>query len=204
MATIAETRANIADYLSRADLDTVIFTAIQRAVKYYERLPFYFNEGSTAASLTTSSSQSAYNLPDDFVEDITLMMNYNGSRYELPKKPHQFIESIDVSNIYGQPSYYSVYGGQIHYYPVPNQSHTVSLTYIKRLATLSASTDTNAFLTDANDLIEARAAWWVASRKMRNMELAQSFKQDEAEALEILRRETMQRATSGRVMAHGL
>jgi hypothetical protein len=204
MATIQQARANIADYLSRADIDSVIFTAIQRAVEYYGRLPFFFNEATTAASLTTSSSQSAYNVPDDFIEDLNLVINYNGSRYKIPKRDHQFITSIDVSNIYGQPSFYSIYNGQIHYYPVPNASHTVSLTYIKRLATLSASADTNAFLTDANDLIEARAMWWVASRKMRKMDLAQVYKQEEMEALEILRRQTSQRATSNRVRSYGL
>jgi len=204
MATLAEMRATIEGLLNRGDITDDIITAIRRAVKYYERRPFYFNEGTTSASLTTSSSQASYNVPDDFVSDINLMVNYNGHRYPLEKKPHQWIESIDVSSIYGQPSYYSIYGEQIHYYPVPNQSHTVSLTYIKRLATLSASTDTNAFLTQAEDLIEARAMWWVASRKMRNLNLAQSFKVDENEALGAVVSETEQRALSGKVTPDGL
>jgi hypothetical protein len=78
------------------------------------------------------------------------------------------------------------------------------MTYIKRLATLSVSSSSNSWTTQAEDLIEARAMYWVASNKMRNINLAQIYKQNEKEALGILQRETEQRASSGRVRAHGL
>jgi hypothetical protein len=204
MATYEGMRSTIADLLNRSDLTTTIQTAIQRAIKYYERKPFYFNESSTAASLATSSSQSSYNLPDDFVEDIALIMTNNGHRYQLRKQPHQWIEAIDASDTYGLPSYYSIFNEQIHYYPIPNQSHTVSLSYIKRPATLSASADSNAWTTQAEDLIEARAMWWVASRKMRNLNLAGAYKQDEKESLTALQNESEKRASSNQVTAYGL
>jgi len=204
MATLGEMTTNVANYLSRADLNTEIQDAIRRAVKYYERKMFFFNEGHTSASLTTSSSQAAYNVPDDFAYDLNLMFTNNGHRYPLEKRTQQWIESIDVSDIFGQPSYYSVYNGQIHYYPVPNQSHTVSLTYIKKAQSLTAVGSSNLFTLNAQDLIEARACWWVATMKMRNTPLAQEYKKVEMDAETALVGETEQRATSNKVEAHGL
>jgi hypothetical protein len=199
VATYAELQTNIADYFSRADLTTPIQRAIKRAIKVYEREFFYFSEGDL--SFLTVSGTQAYTLSatDGYSSINQVMVNYNGSHYEATRKNLEDFENLNVTNSNGAPSVYAEKLGILYFYPIPNQTMTISVNYVAKIATLSASGDTNVFTINAEDLIESRAAWWVATNKTKNKDDMSRFKSVELEALAQLRLETKNKVSSGRI-----
>jgi hypothetical protein len=67
--------------------------------------------------------------------------------------------------------------------------------YTKTYATL-AGTNTNDWLTYAEDLIESRARWWLHNRITKNMEDAAAAKDEELDALQALREKTQDSAST--------
>ena len=201
MATFGEIQDNIASYLNRSDLTATIKLAVQRAVKYYENIPFWFNEAND--SFVTVSGTKYYTLSATvgYSKINQVMLTYNGSRFEVSEKNSEELEALDPTQLRGQPLWYAQFNGGIFFYPIPSGSYTVSYNYIVKTATLSASTDSNIWTTNAEDLIEARSMWFVASRRMRNPTLAQSAKADEIEALRNLTEESTDKMASGKLTA---
>lgn len=195
-------KANIRTLLSRDDLDSVIETAIQRAIKSYERESFYFNERSQ--TLTCSSGATIYTLSASFVEMLSdPVVTIGTNRYQLGQLSKSEVDAMDVSTAYTstQPSAYNLYNRQFRPYPAPSATYAVLLNYTTRLSTLSASEDSNAWSTDAMDLIEARSMWWIHTYKTRNQVQAQVSKAAELEALRFLKDESSSKKAIGRVRA---
>jgi hypothetical protein len=199
VANYAELQTNIADYFSRSDLTSIIQRAIKRAIKHYEREFFYFNEADL--SFATVSGTQAYTLSatDGYSAINQVMVNYNNDHYEAERINLEVFENLNQSNSNGAPSVYAEKLGILYFYPVPNQTMTVSVNYVAKIATLSASGDENVFTLNAEDLIESRAAWWVATKKTKNRDDMARFKSDELEALKQLRKETDRKVSSGKI-----
>lgn len=199
MATYEELQTNIADYFSRSNLTSVIQKAIKRAIKHYEREFFYFSEGDF--TFTTVSGTQAYTLSatDGYSSINQVMVNYNNDHYEATRMNLEDFENLNQSNTNGNPSVYAEKMGILYFYPVPNATMTVSVNYVTKIATLSASGDTNVFTINAEDLIESRAAWWVATNKTKNVADMQRFKSNELDALKQLRLETDNKLSSGKI-----
>jgi hypothetical protein len=193
-------QTNVRAMLARSDLDTFIQTAIQRAIKAYEREPFYFNERSQ--TLTCSTGAAVYTLSASFVSMLSPpIVTVNTTRYPLDELSKSEIDGMDVSTTYtsDQPSGYNLYGGVFRPYPAPSATFTVLLNYTTRLSTLSTSADSNAWDSQAGDLIEQRALWWIHSFRTRNQLLAQASKAAEIEALRFLRNESTSKKSTGRI-----
>ena len=199
MATYGTIQDNLADYLSRTDLTTLIQTAIQRAIKYYERQVFWFNEQDD--SIVTVSGTKNYTLSATvgYTQINQVILNYHGQKYELDEMNSEDLQSQDIGTITGQPLWWAQINGGVMFYPTPDGSYTVSYNFVQKTATLSATTDSNFFTTNAEDLIESRALWWLCVNKTRNPVLAQNAKQTELEALRNLKSETTNKLTSGRL-----
>lgn len=198
MATYGSIQDTITSLLSRSDLSSIIPTAVQHAILHYERSPFFFNEA--RVSFTVSSAKTEYTLSASFVQELAVIVTLNGTNYLLSRLTEQERLDLDSSNATGVPLHYSIFSDKFIPYPRPNQTYTVEITQTKRLATLSASTDSNAWTNYAAELIENRALWWLHAFKTRNQELAQMHKQAEMEALSKLDRENSARVSSGRVV----
>lgn len=197
MATYAELQSNIANYFSRSDLNSTIQEAIKRAIKYYERENFWFTEAK--GSFVTVSGTQNYTLTATVgysaIEQV--IMNYNGYRYEVDGVNYLDLNQLDATQTFSTPSKWAETMGEIAFYPIPNGSYTVSYVYQTKVSTLSSSADTNVFTIHAEDLIEARAAWWIALNKTQNSRRASEFKSIELDALSALKRETANRMSSG-------
>lgn len=199
MATYGEIQTNLADYLSRADLGSQIQSAIKKAIKHYERESFWFTDSNTSF-LTVSGTQSyTLSLTNGYAAIHQVMINRNGSRYEVRRTGIDELNAIDATNSTGEPSLYAEQNGLLVFYPEPNSTFTVSVNYAAKYATLSAVSDTNNFTLYADDLIEARAEWFVRRHKMRDYAGAVQSKNDEMEALQRLRGESEVKITSGRI-----
>jgi hypothetical protein len=193
-------KANVQSLLSRSDLDSVIDEAIHRAIKAYEREPFYFNERSQ--TLTVSSAATSYTLSSSFVEMLSdPVITVNGSNYVMGPISKAEYDELRITSTTSQPSEYCLYAGQFFPYPPPNGSYVAVLNYTTRLSTLTASTDSNAWCTQAQDLIEMRALWWIHAFKTRNPQQAQVAKAAELEALRFLRDESTGKKATGTLKA---
>ncbi len=200
MSTFLEMQQRIADDLDRSDLTTQIKKAINRAIKYYESVRFYFQE--TTGTFTTVANQNSYGTADglpstikeiDYLQ-ITISSN---NKYGLKQKPYQFLTDLDFGSFKGQPSFYAWYQSKIYLYPTPNSTWTVTASFKKSYAELSADSDTNDWTTEAEDLIEARATWWIYKRVIKSKEDADEAKEDEMQALNCLIAKTEQLINSG-------
>jgi hypothetical protein len=202
MSTLAQMRSRIADDINRNDINTQIDKAINRAIRfYYNSERFWFNE--TVTTFSTIANQNDYGssdgIPSTLLEIDYLKLINSGKEFELDERTYQYIQSINGGNYAGQPTDYAYYQGKIYLYPTPNQIWTISLSYRKSYAELSSDSDTNDFTTYAEDLIEARASWWVYKRILKDYEAAKDSKNEELEALTALSNATYALTATGQI-----
>ena len=189
MATLADIVARIADDLARSDLDMQIAVAVNRAITHYAGKTFWFNEGSgtftTVAATQTYTTSSTSPLPSYIKEINQLRLNNgSGSLLTLTRRSLKWLLETNVSGTttQGEPTDYCWYDDTLYLYPTPDDAYAVTVYYTKGYATLTLA-DSNDFTTAAEDLIEARATWWVAARLLKDYERAQFSKVEEMEAL---------------------
>lgn len=185
-----------------SDIQTQIRAAILSAIKHHERERFYFNEA--RVTLTTSSSAEYYTSAElamlsttPQIDSIRCLIS-NGD-YRLVRRDLSWFEDIAQQHgTVGDPTDWTYYGQQLRLYPAGGSTaRNLEILYVSRFATLSATADTNGWLTDAEEMIRARAKWDLYSNVVRNVEKATMMKGIELDALAALRRETVGRISSG-------
>lgn len=194
MATFGAIRDNISTRLHRQSISSVVESAILRAVQHYQDERFWFNEGRISFTVSTGALQ--YTLSNSTGALIATTVTRNGSTYEINPIPEAERMAYDTNSITGDPTWYARHGDRWIPYPQPNQTYTVHMACVRHEPTLSASTDTNAWTTHAEELIEARAAWYVATYQYRDVETGVVFKGLEKDALNNLRSKEAMRATN--------
>jgi len=200
MSDFGTVRNRILSDLNRTssnDLTSTAETEINSAIAFYEKRRFWFLEGRT--STYTVDGQEYYALPDDFRDDDSLVVNASGTTYPLIKRPYSVLESwYTQSTSKGTPSDYAIYDEQIRLYPIPNGAYQMTLSYYKELPTLSAASDTNAWMTEGEGLIRARVEWVLNVRKLHDYDAAQACRELEAEELAQHERITRARLMTGK------
>lgn len=191
-STLATMRARLADdFLDSLLSAAQINTAINRAIIHYQTEPFWFTQ--TSDTFSTVASQQSYTTADgvasdilsiDYVKILISGNNTNLRPTEFPELQRRTYNSSDL----GQPSVFAWGLSKIWLYPIPDGAYTVTMYYRKSYSELSADADTNDWLTYAEDLIEARATLWLASRITKDRETMQVAMSDENMALSALRR----------------
>ena len=86
----------------------------------------------------------------------------------------------------GQPFNFAWGVNKLWLYPIPDSAYTVTYYYRKSYTELSADGDNNDWTNNAEDLIEARATWWLHNRITKDKDEAQIAKAEEMEALRAL------------------
>lgn len=202
MSTYGTMQDRIADEIARTDLTTQIQKAIVSAVKFYERKSFYFNEA--LFTFSTSISQEYYGSSDNSnipnlgnIDSVRITVNQ--THYTLEKRDFAYIDAVASSEaMTGDPTDYAYYGQQIRVYPKASAARKVVVAGTLRTATLSATTDSNYWTTDAEELIRARAEWDLYKHTIKDREQAEDWKESELEALATLRGDDAERQTTWR------
>lgn len=208
MSTFGTMKQRIADELARSDLTTQIGRAVVSAVEFHERRRFYFNEA--VGTLTAVVDQEWYSSTDaawiaTAVRIDSLRITISDRPYQLNKATMDDLEYLSAgSSITGDPTDWCYYRQQVRLYPVPNTERTLTGAYLERFDTLSGDGDTNAWMTDAEELIRLRAKLILFRDVIRDMNEYQSLLPFEAEALAALTRETGKRSSVGAVTAYYL
>ena len=213
MATYGGAVDLILTELHRSDtsITAVVEREILKSIEFYAPERFWFNEA--RASFTASSTlyyalntifPATLGYMSSFVEIDQLSITVGNDVYELDLQTHQALVRIDSNTAHtGDPIEWALFGEKIRLYPVlPSGTvRQIDVDGTRRLATLSASTDTNAWTNEALNLIAARTEKNICARKFKDYDAAQVYQLAETEEYTKLRERTEKLLATGRLRA---
>lgn len=166
-----------------------IKNAILQAIAKWERESFYFTEVvqiTNGSAWQTSSGQEVYSdssspeawsspLLSAIAEIKKMWILISGNRYEITPRTYQYIVDESVNpDVTGQPVDYAYAAQKVRLYPIPNDTYPIGFLGIKRPGTLVNDTDSNAWTTDAYDLIRSEAKMQLARDVLNDTDAYQS------------------------------
>ena len=179
MATYGEAVGLIVDELARADtsITAVVEREFLKAIEYYAAERFWFNEARISFTASNTIYYPLSNLSATINEIDQLTVTVNSRVCELMPTTHAELQSIDASGFTGQPTHWALFAEQIRLYPkaASGSTYQVDLMGTKELASLTASTQTNAWTTEALNLIAARVEKVVSARRFKDYDAAQVY-----------------------------
>jgi len=199
MTTYAVMRSRIADELvNDGDISTSqINNAIQSAIADYAGEQFWFNEA--VGTFSTVSSQELYTsaaLSDipTIIKILSLRIANTGSYATyINGVSNDIIEDMQDGTLFGQPRFYSRFANKIRLYPIPDAVYSMKISYISTFTALSADADTNAWMTDGEEVIRQAAKKRLATDILSDDALAQRCAVMEDKAYDGLRMENRNR-----------
>jgi len=192
-------RSRIADELvNDGDISTSqINNAIQSAIADYAGEQFWFNEA--VGTFSTVSSQELYTsaaLSDipTIIKILSLRIANTGSYATyINGVSNDIIEDMQDGTLFGQPRFYSRFANKIRLYPIPDAVYSMKISYISTFTALSADADTNAWMTDGEEVIRQAAKKRLATDILSDDALAQRCAVMEDKAYDGLRMENRNR-----------
>lgn len=176
MGTLAALKSRIATDLARTDLTADIANAITDAIDEYSDTPFYFlmEEGtrSTVAGTPTVA------LPDNFRRLQMLTVTAGSQRKDLPPEKHQISYDEYRARVWdtsgrGEPCDYAIWNELVHFDPVPDAVYVMTFSFFGPVVGVPATDDaSNAWTTEAEQLIRAKAKSLLYRDRIRNLEQA--------------------------------
>ena len=174
MSTYVELESNIISDLAKDGEEGVtaaVSNQIDLAIAHYEKEPWWFLE--TRAVITSTSSGEYNTFPSDYKALDSITIEINNHTYPLVERTYETLEDwfVKSSTFLGYPTDYAVYGNEFRLYPVPNGAYPMTLSYKQSLGAPS-STGSNAWTTDAEELIQGRVEWKLHSLRYHDLEAA--------------------------------
>lgn len=203
----------IADISRDIDDTTGEYTAdIQRAIaasiRYCERETYYFNE-TRDVTFNTVAGQQWYGAPAH--EQIPRLVHiqaayredHTGNVLDLRRDTPEGMELVSDRNAAkGEPVAYTYFNQQLRLYPVPDNAYKIRLQLgAYRLAPLTSFEIPNAWVTEAYDLIKARAKYILAKDTLKDPQVATEALSDYQDQHKALKRETTSRNARGVIRA---
>lgn len=181
-------------------IESDIQSAILSAVAHYARDRFYFN--TKTATFSTVVGQEYYSSSDlaDIATLVTidsLQVTIDGTKRPIGVRDFDTIDDAQDGNVTGDPEFFAYYKQNIRFYPIPNAVRTITAALVYRLAALSVAGDSNAWTTDAEELIRCRAKADLYENLLKEYDAADRMKMRCAEVLSTLKRETRLRNSNG-------
>lgn len=205
MSNYGTLQSRIANEIARTDLTAEIKEAIQTSIKKYERKRYYFNV-KVESTFSTVSDQEYYTssaLSDipDIAEIISATIAVSGVKQPLEWFDHVQIDQMQNGQVKGTPEAYSYAEQRLRLYPIPNSVQTITLAYVYRFATLSADGNTNAWMTDGEELIRCCAKSELYEHVIRDPNTADRMLARAMQAHRDLITETARRMDSRRMVS---
>lgn len=207
MTTLLDLQAAIATDLTRPDLTSQIASAVNSAIKFYERKRFWFNV-TRSLTFNTVIGQSAYTASD--LPQIPLIVRIEklflvqapGQIYALDRyEPDDFEWLTGSSAGGGKPTAFTYVDQQILLWPVPTAVYTLRPHMHYKFAPLVNPTDTNSWCTDAEELIRTHAKLLLYTDVLEDSEGMQRMQAKIQPLKDVLDYETSARTATGRI--HG-
>lgn len=185
-----------------------IQNCIFAAIRFCERDIYYFNE-TRDVTFATVAGREWYDKTDNsnIPTLVRIVAAYSedgtGQRTTLRRVMPEEIETVsDNAASRGEPYMFTYFGQRIRLYPVPSDTqYTIRLQLGPyRLAEIQSSTDSNAWFTEAFDLIKARAKYQLYKDYLKDATLAAASLNDYKEEDGALSAETSRRNGRGKII----
>ena len=155
--TLAELIAEIEDDIERADLGAQVAKAVDRAIRHYQPVRFFFNERSltfqTAPGIDVYGRGDADAVPNLLAIDSAVLIESEQTAV-LRRMPETEIERLDDPTGPSRPCAFSYFDRSIRLWPVPSGEWTIRLT-AHVLLPAPALDQGNAWTDEAGSLIAA-------------------------------------------------
>lgn len=203
---IADIARDIDDTTGEYTVD--IQRAIAAAIRYCERETYYFNE-TRDVTFSTIAGQQWYGaaaheqIPRLVHIQAAYHEDHTGNVSDLHREVPQVLERLSDRNIAkGEPVAYTYFGQRLRLYPMPDGAYNIRLQLgAYRLAPLTSFEIPNAWVTEAYDLIKARAKYILAKDTLKDPQVATEALRDYQDQHRSLKRETTSRSSLGLVRA---
>lgn len=205
MPTYSQVVDQIIAEIGKADtsITDVVKREVLNAVEHFSTERFWFNEAHATFTASSTTDYALATVAADLMEIDVMTVTVSGAKYDVTPTTYQDISRMDVSGFTGIPTEYAIFGESIRLFPKPNSVYQIDLYYQKRLATLSATGDSNAWTTYGSELIQARAEKELKAKRYRDYDGAVACGRVEEEALQKLREKTERMTASGRNKGNG-
>jgi len=150
IATYAELKTAVADFLNRQDLTSTVPTFILLAEASIGRdLRHWRMEERSVAEIDSQYSA----VPSDWLETLRFSTTDGAtSPMDLISQAELIERRASTDNIGGRPRFYAHSAGQFEFFPTPDEIYNADLIYVARIAALSDSNTVNWLLTEAPDV----------------------------------------------------
>lgn len=175
MATLGTMKSRIATELARSDLTTDIATAIMDAVDEFSDVPFYFLTEEVEADTTAGVPTLA--LPTGFRRLQMVTVTVGTQRYDMPPDRDQITyeeyraRNWDTTRL-GQPRNFAIFEQNYYFDPTPDQAYTITSSFVYKRDVPASDGSSNAWTTDAEAMIRAKAKALLYRDRIRNLEQA--------------------------------
>lgn len=211
MSTLAALMADIADDVddTTGEYTNQIRSAILGAIRYCERTSYYFNQ-TRDVTFPTVQGQEWYGAAD--AADIPTLVDIQYAYLEGPtveRRTLRRMQNVDIEEIsptsaeMGEPYCWAYFNQQIRVYPIPGDNqYTIRLQVAPyRLAPLTEDDQENAWLTEAYDMIKARAKYILAKNTLKDVDVAVESLNGFNDQELALAAETSRRMSTGQIRA---
>jgi hypothetical protein len=188
---------------------SAIRKSILAAIRYCDANTYYFNE-SRDITFSTVQGQDWYNASDNVnIPTLVHIENVwsedsNGQRYVVSRSLEADMELVsDNSASTGRPYAWSYFNQMIRLYPIPDANvYTIRVvTGPYKLQTLVNDTDSNAWMSEAYDMIKARAKYILAKNTLKDANMATEALNDFTDQERSVSAETSKRLSTGLIIA---
>ena len=205
MTTLGNMVRRIRTDLNRGSAhDGRIKEAIADAILHYTPRRLGFNQKRSQTILT--SAQEFISLPTDWIEVDHLRLEPAGEREPLTEVTYDWIEDRQRGTpTTGEPTHFAIHARQLRFYPSPESSYTLVMSFLCSLPQVSASaadSATNAWMVEAEQLIRTYAVGDLYVHYIGGSETERGlmFKNEaEENILPLLERRAARENTSGRI-----
>lgn len=167
LSTYAEVRTRITNELNETDVATDVANAVQSVIREHETTRFRFNEARDF-TLTTVVGQAIYTITDaSWIPTVVRLddkayVTVNSQFRQMRRDEFFDLElKSDNSAAQGQPWKFAYFASTLRLYPIPDAAYPVRFFGVKRLSTLSADSDTNAWTVEGELLTIYAAKRWL-------------------------------------------
>jgi hypothetical protein len=139
--------------------DQRIKEAICDAIKRYRSTRFGFNQKKSWTVLT--SQYEVLSLPDYWLEVDHLRLEVDADREPLREVSYDWIEDRQRGTpFHSKPTHYAIHNRELRFYPIPDSSYTLVMSFhcdLPEVSVSAADTATNSWMVEGEELIRKRA-----------------------------------------------
>jgi hypothetical protein len=144
LATYANLKTSIANWLNRSDLTTEIAEDFIVLTEADFNSKLRIRKMNTSTSITIDSETES--IPTDFLQVRDFFITEGGTKYALKYITPAQMDQIRGSSTTGMPSAYTILGDNFRFAPKPSSAYTATLNYFAKFSALSDTNTSNYIL----------------------------------------------------------